>query len=235
MNISIPARVLFVSFLLAGGLQAETLTFEDAFSRKDGGAGSPLDADNVGTSKAAWEATKNVVLAEGPGIEVTDQGAFVGHIALPDGVKKVTVEADIYPAIPDEPTNSKGWIGLGMGGADLGIPNFGGLLLLVYPNGTFSILFDPVTNDPSSAKAVVLKIGHITSWKPTGMNHLKLVYDKLSDTVSAFANEKEEVLASELSLKDGGHILETKFAGFSGFGQSSEVISVGGFALEVIR
>jgi len=228
------ACVFCVGFLcLTGGLRAETLRLYDDFSSGDGAPGTPLDSKNVGASKVAWEATKNVVLAGGSGVEVTDQGAFVGRVAVPGQATNLTVEAGVYPSAPGE-AGPKAWIGVGIGAAKLGNPNFGGLLLLVYPEGIYSLIFSPIKDDPTSARAISLKSGRIASWNPNGMNHLKLVYDTTTGSVSAFANDQDE-LVSAYSLKDDGHTVEAEFAGFSGFGQSSDVKSVGDFTLSVVE
>jgi len=217
---------------LVSNIQAETLTYQDGFIRKEAESGTPLDSEKVGKSNLVWEATSNVVLAGESGLQVTDQGAFVGRVTLPKDFKVVTVEADVYPAVPGDQDSVKPWIGVGIGNAKLGIPNFGGLVLALRPEGVFSLLFNPSSNDAASSQSIALTNGHIKSWNPNGMNHLKLVYNKENNTVSAFANE-DEVLVDELSLTEQNLTLVSEFAGFSGFGQSSEVKSIGGFHLSV--
>ncbi|MFA7344088.1 MAG: hypothetical protein WC003_07270 [Terrimicrobiaceae bacterium] len=217
---------------LAGNLPAETITLKDNFDRQ-GEAGLQLNLQNVGSSQTAWEATSNTVMAEGTGVRPADQFPFVGRVAVPPEAKEVAVEAAINPVRPSSnPTGAPPWLGVGMGNSALGNPNFGGLFILVYPSGIYSLMFNPDPSDVRSSKVVVLKSGRIQTWNPDAMNRVKLVYNRGSDSVSAFANG-EELLADALPLGAKNLSLDCGYAGFSGFGQSSEARSVGGFSLTI--
>ncbi|MFA6288933.1 MAG: hypothetical protein WC661_16245 [Opitutaceae bacterium] len=220
------------SCCIAGLAYAEAITLQDDFDRKGKEMAGLLHGQPVGSSKTLWEATSNVIISPGAGIKVDDQGAFVGRVALPAKLSEVTVEVDIHPAPPTNKTaGSPPWIAAGIGNGPLSNPNFGGLFLLVYPNGIFSLLFNPSTEDERSSKVITLKSGRIQSWNPDAMNRLKIVYNQETGSVSAYINNDEEMVAA-LSLKTKGLSLTCGYAGFSGFGQSSEARSVGNFSLK---
>jgi hypothetical protein len=224
--------VCYLGFLAAATLlHAEPITFQDDFDRKGKEAGAPLNGQHVGAGPAVWQATSNVLTSEGAGLRVTDQGAFVGRVALPADLKEIAVEAGIRPV---QFSSTPPWIAAGIGNAQLENPNFGGLFLLVYPGGIYNLLLNPDPKDARSAHAVSLKSGRITSWNPDGMNRVKIVYNRGSDSVSAFANGDEK-LADAVSLKEKNLSLDCGYAGFSGFGQSSEARIVGGFTATVSK
>jgi hypothetical protein len=225
MKTSLFSKILCLGLLLVPALEAETLTYQDSFSHKAEEAGSPLDSRSVGGGKASWEATPNAVLVKGGGVRASDDNPFVGRVELPGTFKDVTVEADIYPA-------AKGWMSVGIGNGELGNPNFGGLFLMVTAGGNYSLMFNPDSEDARSSKAVALRSGRIRSWKADGMNTLKLVYNRETDTVSAFANGEEKI-AKDLSLKDKSFVLHPEYTGVSGIFQTSEVRSFGKFSAVV--
>lgn len=218
--------------LVSLSVSAEEITLKDNFNRSS--VSAPLNGTRVGESATYWQATPNLLAADG-GLEVSNDAGFVGRVELPQAVKRVIVEADVYPSASMDRQGSAGcWLGVGIGNAELGIPNFGGLTLALRPNGIFSILFNPSDNDPRSSQSIVLKNGRVHSWLPNGMNRLKLIYDKGTDTVTAVANG-EELLMNEFSLKEGNHVLDCSYAGISGFGQSAMVKSMSNFSLTIIK
>jgi len=231
-----PLPLLCIVLLcFVGPVDAETVTFQDNFDCKPGEAGTPLDLRNIGTSQTAWEATSNLVVAEGNGLNVTDQNPFIGRVTLPGELKEVAVEADINPVAPaSQAENPVTWLSVGIGNGPLINPSFGGLFLLVRPGGTYSLMFNPESDDTRSSRAVALKNGRIQSWNPDGMNRVKVVYDKAADSVSAFANG-DETLVDGVVLKDKNLSLDAVYAGFSGIWQSPETRGVGKFSATVTR
>jgi hypothetical protein len=226
------SAVLCLGFLcVVNHIRAQSVTYQDDFDLKGRKAGTALNLQKVGASQAAWEATPNVVFAEGTGLRVTDEAAFVGRVALPAGVKEVTVEAKINP-VPSakEGKENQNWMSVGIGNAAVENPNFGGLFFLVRPGGAFSLMFNPEADDPRSAHAVALKSGTIQTWNPDSINRVKLVYHRESGSVTAFANGDEEIV-NAVSLKEKNYTLDTGYAGFSGFWQSPEARTVGGFSV----
>lgn len=222
--------LLGVSLLcLVGSVRAETITYEDNFETKDGEETMPLDLRNIGKSQTAWEATPNALLVKGSGIRASDDNPFVCRVALPTELKAVTIEADLSPN-----PESKGWMSLGVGRGEIGNPSFGGLFLLIRPNGGFNLMFNPNPEDTRSASAIALKSGQIHSWNPDGMNAIKLVYDRASETVSATANGDEE-LVGNLSLKEKDISFEAGYAGISGIFATSEGRSVGKFSATISK
>lgn len=236
MKSSSPLQIFCVGLLcLVGHVSAETVTFQDNFDCKPGEAGTPLDLRNIGTSQTAWEASSNLVMAEGNGLNVTDQNPFIGRVTLPSELKEVSVEADINPVPPaSQAENPATWLSVGIGNAPLINPSFGGLFLLVRPGGTYSLMFNPESDDTRSSRAVALKSGRIQSWNPDGMNHVKIVYDKAADSVSAFANG-DEPLVDGIVLQDKNISLDAAYAGFSGIWQSSEARGVGKFSATITK
>lgn len=222
------SRVLCLSLLCSvSALQAETLTYQDAFVSKADEVGRPLDSRSVGTGKGVWEATTNAVLAKDGGVRVLDNNPFVGRVELPSAFKEVAVEADVSPG-------EKGWMSVGIGSGDLSNPNFGGLFLMVTTGGNFSLMFNPDPEDTRSAKVVALKAGRIRTWKPEALNTLKLVYNKETDTVSAYANGTEK-LAKDISLKEKSFVLHAEYTGVSGIFQASESKGFGKFSATVLK
>lgn len=212
-----------------GAVHAETVTYQDVFERKPGEAGAPLGSRNIGTSKVAWEATPNVVLANGKGLRINDQAPFVGRVPLPTQFTTVTVEADIMPIHTDQ-----GWVSLGMGNSAIDNPSFGGLFLLLRQGGLYSLMFNPDPDDARSARAIALKNGRIQTWNPDAMNRLKVVYSRESGVVSVWANG-DEVLIDEISINDKNFVLDAAYAGFSGVFQFSKQRNVDKFSVTISR
>ncbi|HSI08694.1 MAG TPA: hypothetical protein VK985_08880 [Rariglobus sp.] len=230
MKTSVIALFVGVGLLCATiNLRAEVLTYRDAFDRKAGQDGKPLDLRPIGAGKLAWEASANVVLAEGKGVRVTDNGPFVSRVALPAQFKTVTIEADIKPAKTEQ-----GWISIGMGGGTIDNPSFGGLFLLLRQSGLYSLMFNPDPDDPRSAKAFALKTGYIQTWNPDTLNSLKIVYDRDAGTISAYANS-DELLVDSVSLKEKSLVLDAAYAGFSGVFQSSRQRGIGKFNVTISK
>lgn len=216
-------------FCFAGSVCAETITYQDSFECKEGEEGNPLDLRNIGKSQTAWEATPNAVMVKGSGIRATDDNAFVCRVALPSDLKEVSVEADLSPN-----PESKGWMSVGVGNGPLGNPSFGGLFLLIRSNGGFSLMFNPESEDTRSSAAVALKNGRIQTWNPDGMNAVKLVYDRATNSVTAIANGDED-LVKDLSLKEKDFTLDAGFAGVSGIFSTTEGRSVGKFSASISK
>lgn len=230
MKILTFSRLLGVSLLcLAGSVCAETITYQDNFEVKEGEETTPLDLRNIGASQTAWEATPNAVMVKGSGIRASDDNPFVCRVALPGELKEVTIEADLSP----NPV-SQGWMSLGIGSGEIGNPSFGGLFLLLRSNGSYSLMFNPNPEDTRSASAIALKSGRIQTWNPDGMNALKLVYDRTSDSVSAMANGEEELFTG-LSLKEKDVSLQAGYAGVSGIFATTEGRSVGKFSATISK
>lgn len=228
---SLPSLAAFClsTACLIGGVSAGPIKYQDDFERSASDAGQPLALQNVGKSQTPREATANLVLGDGGGVKVTDQNAFVGRLALPPNLKEITIEAKINPVpVAGKETDGSNWMSIGMGNSPLASPSFGGLFLLVRAGGVFSLMYNPEADDPRSANAVAIKSGKIKTWNPDGLNEVKLVFNKESDEVSAFANG-DEMLIEGLSLKEKNFSPECSFAGFSGIWQSSEVRSIGSF------
>lgn len=216
-------------FCGAVSLQAQTITYRDSFDRKAGQDGKPLDKRQIGADKAVWDASDNVVLAQGKGVCVADNAPFVARVALPSQFKTVTIEADLKVVKTDQ-----GWIAIGMGNSSIDNPSFGGLFLLLRQGGLYSLMFNPDPEDPRSAKAYALKTGYIQTWNPDTLNSLKLVYNRDAGTVSAHVNG-DELLFDAVSLKEKGIALDSAFAGFSGVFQSSKQRSVGKFDVSISK
>jgi hypothetical protein len=219
-----------LGLLCAGlNLHAETVVYRDAFDRKSGQDGKPLDLRTIGASKAIWEASSNVILAEAKGVRVTDDGPFVGRVVLPVPYKVLTIEADIKPSKVEQ-----GWMSIGMGNSVIDNPSFGGVFLLLRQGGLYSLMFNPDPDDTRSSKAFALKTGYIQTWNPDTLNSLKIVYDRDAGTVSAYANS-DELLFNAISLKEKSLVLDASYAGFSGVFQYSKQRNIGKFSVTILK
>lgn len=207
---------------------AGEVSLDDDFTQAKEGAA--LNGEKVGKSKHDWKVTPNVIMAAKGGLELSNDRPFLGRVELGGKAKKISVEAEVYPSPSAEAYRC--WVGVGIGNDQFSPPNFRGVMLILRPGGVFSLIFNPASEDGKPVDPVVLKNGRLSTWIPTGMNQIKLVFDKEKNTVSAFANEKD-VLVNELSLKDKGLVLESQYAGFSGYGQTPDVKTVGSFSLSV--
>lgn len=228
MKTSLRSRLLCIGLFCAVNIiHAQTITYQDAFEHKGSEDGTPVDSRNIGKSMTAWEATPNAVLAKDGGVRASDDNPFVCRLSLPTKFKEVAVEADINPV-------GKAWMAVAMGAGDLGNPNFGGLFLIVFPGGAFRLMFTPDADDTRSVKAVPLKSGRIKTWKAEGMNTLKLVYNRESDTVNAIANGEEKIL-KDVSMKEKNFVVQAEYAGVSGIFQSTEGKSLGKFLATITQ
>lgn len=229
----IPAAFCLSAACVLSSARAGTIEYKEDFERGKGESDAPLALQNVGKSQTPWEATQNLVLAEGGGVKTTDQNAFVGRLALPPNLKEITIEAKINPKpVAGKETDGSNWMSIGLGNAPLTSPSFGGLFLLVRAGGVFSLMYNPESDDPRSSKAVAVKSGKIKTWNPDGLNEIKLTFNKESDEVSAWANG-DEMLIDSISLKEKNYTPDCGFAGFSGIWQSGDVRSVGGFNVTI--
>ncbi len=208
---------------------ADTVVLQDNFDSKTAEEGTPLDSQKVGASQTMWEATSNALIVKGAGIRASDDNPMVCRVPVPADAKEITVEADLKPDL-----KGKGWMAVGMGSGAPANPNFGGLFLLVFPNGGYSLMFNPLPDDTRSASVVTFKSGRIQSWNPDGMNTLKLVYNRETGMVSAFANGTEE-LVKGVSLTEKKLTLKAEFAGVSAIFQTSEGRSVGKFIATITK
>lgn len=224
------ARLMAVCGLLMSTAAATAGEFllQDNFERPAADGETVLHLQNVGDSDAVWEATSNLFISQNGGVEVTDDGPFVGRVVLPAEGRIITLEASVRPTSKE---SNPPWVGIGIGSAKLGNPTFGGLYLFAHATGICSLAFNADPNDATSARAITLQSGQIRSWDPDGTNRLRLVYDRESNLASAWVND--ELLAEAVNLEENNFSLSCEFAGFSGYGQAPAVRRIGDITMSV--
>jgi hypothetical protein len=114
-----------------------------------------------------------------------------------------------------------------MGNSPLGNPTFGGLYLVVYPNGIFNLLWNPDPQDYTSANVKTLKNGRIPNFNVDEMTRIELRVDRQNNTVDASANDQRIVDAVPLNDMP----LDPAYAGVAGFWQPPRKRCVGSFSL----
>ncbi len=204
-------------------------TIQDDFDGQTKGPNGALDKQPAGGEGGAiWQATANVKVDPVSGLYTTDDGAFVARVAVPEGKNVITVSAEIRPTMNGE---KRGWLAVGMGNGPLGNPTFGGIYLVIYPDGIFNLLYNSNPSDYSSASVKTLKNGRIPNFTSEEMVKIQLQFDRNTNTVSASSNDRE--IVEPLSLSESDSNIEAVYAGVSGYGTPSNKRCVGQFSLNV--
>lgn len=232
----------FLLFLITGSIglsfpqrsaaQNATDRYTENFTLQNRVPGSALNKMTVESGNVRWESTPNVRL-EGRGdqgyVSISDDKTFAGRLRIPEDTPLVTVKAKVAAT---SSTASSNWVAVGIGNPKLGCPPWGnGVFVLISSDGKFGLSGDSNPEDMESKSVVSLRAGKIPEYENGSVIVVRLEYNSVQKTVSAWINDAQIVDA--LSIDGKGFTVEPAYAGFSGFHQKPGAMTVEKFEVSM--
>ncbi|MHB1157767.1 MAG: PEP-CTERM sorting domain-containing protein [Phycisphaerales bacterium] len=227
---NLAAAFLGVSVLVGGmNAPARASTITDNFTLTGGArtAGATLNGAATETGGATWVTRSTAPMPVFGGnagngyVTLNDDGTSRNaRVLTPTDGDIVDLQADVHP------TGSTGWMGIGLGNptfhSDATWPS--GIFVLIYTSGSYQVSANGTT--------IIIKTGTTPSYNSTGLNTLKLEYNKPQNQVSAWINSTQVVNAYDL---DSNSFTPTiTYAGFSYYANLNSVESADNFSLTTI-
>ncbi|MHB1158398.1 MAG: PEP-CTERM sorting domain-containing protein [Phycisphaerales bacterium] len=231
MSRNIWAVVFLGASVLVMGVNAtaRASTITDHFTLTGGArtAGAPLGGATTETGGATWVSSPAGI---GPAfggnagngyVTITnDSASRNARVLTPTDGDIVDLQTDVHP------TGSSGWMGIGLGNppnnATATWPS--GIFVLIYTGGSYQV--------SANGTSIVIKTDTAPSYNSTGLNTLKLEYNKPQNQVSVWINNTQVVNAYDL---DSNSFTPTiTYAGFSYSANLNGAESADNFSLTTI-